>query len=115
MTTTTLANARIHQVDPQTIKGWMDQGGAIVYDVREQNEYAAEHIAGTTLVPLSTLDPRQIAAEPTRKVVLHCRSGQRCGMAAERLALAGYTGDLYRMSGGIIGWKQAGLPVEAGS
>ncbi|MSP90135.1 MAG: rhodanese-like domain-containing protein [Alphaproteobacteria bacterium] len=112
---TTLGKANIHQVDPQTIKGWMDRGEAVVYDVREIKEYAVEHIPGATLEPLSALDPVRIPPDSTRKVVLHCRSGQRCGMAAERLALAGYTGDLYRMSGGIIAWKQAGLPVEAGS
>ena len=111
----TLGKTNIYQVDPQTIKGWMDGGEAVVYDVRETKEYAVEHIPGTTLEPLATLDPVRIPPDSTRKVVLHCRSGQRCGMAAERLALAGYTGDLYRMSGGIIAWKQAGLPVEAGS
>ncbi|MBM3600525.1 MAG: rhodanese-like domain-containing protein [Alphaproteobacteria bacterium] len=114
MTTTTSGKARIQMVDPQTIKRWMDQGEAVVYDVREQNEYAAEHIAGTTLVPLSSFDPSRIQAAGSRKIVLHCRSGNRCGQAAERLAQAGYAGDLYRMSGGIIGWREAGLPTKAG-
>jgi rhodanese-related sulfurtransferase len=111
---TRLGEANIHQVDPQTIKTWMERGEAVVYDVRETKEYAVEHIPGATLEPLSMLDPARIPPDATRKIVLHCRSGQRCGMAAERLALAGYAGDLYRMSGGIIAWKQAGLPVEAG-
>lgn len=112
---TTLGKATIHQVDPQTIKTWMDRGEAVVYDVRETKEYVVEHISGAKLEPLSTLDPTHIQPDSARKIVLHCRSGQRCGMAAERLALAGYAGDLYRMSGGIIAWKQAGLPVETGS
>jgi len=111
----TLGKAQIHQVDPQTVQHWLNDGTAIVYDVREQNEYAAEHIAGTNLVPLSSLDPGRIPPDAKRKIVLHCRSGQRCGAAAERLAMAGYAGDLYRMTGGILAWKQAGLPTKAAS
>jgi rhodanese-related sulfurtransferase len=42
-----------------------------------------------------------------------CASGIRCGMASELLARAGFP-ELYRLAGGIMGWKAAGGPVVQG-
>ena len=47
----------VKSVSPATLKSWLDAGKAIVIDVREQREYANEHIEGSTLIPLNTLHP----------------------------------------------------------
>ena len=43
-------------------------------------------------------------------VVLYCRGGNRSTMATEALAAAGY--DAVKLSEGIVGWAEAGLPLE---
>ncbi|GHD53763.1 hypothetical protein GCM10017083_30510 [Thalassobaculum fulvum] len=102
-------------IDPATLSDWLSQGGVALFDVREEDEFAQARIAGSTLVPLSRFDPAAIVAGPDDRIVLHCRSGRRCGMAAERLRAAGDSRPLYRLQGGIIAWAQEGLPVEPGN
>ena len=100
-------------VDVETIFDWVDQDKAFIVDVREQNEWLAHHIAGATLVPLSGFDPAQFPAVPEgKKLVIHCRSGVRCGTATQRLLETGYKGEINRMQGGLNGWMTAGYPVE---
>lgn len=102
----------IRMVDPRTILSWRDAGQLVLIDVREREEYAAERIDGAINLPLSTFDPARLPEIPDgKKLVLHCRSGQRCGMAAARLVEAGYKGEINRMDGGIMGWRMSGCPV----
>lgn len=105
-------NVRV--VDAAEIKRWVEAGEAVLVDVRETNEYAAEHIPGACNIPLSAFDPAKIPALGDKKLVIHCRSGARCGMAAARMVQAGYTGDINRMQGGLFGWKAAGGPTRPG-
>ncbi len=105
---------RIHMTDPREIKSWYDSGETLVLDVRENNEYAVEHIPGALHIPLSQFDPNRVPHDvaKTKKLVIHCRSGARCGMAASRLMASGWEGEIYRMSGGLMGWKSVGGPTE---
>ena len=45
-----------------------------------------------------------------RPVVVYCRGGNRSSMAAAALAEAGY--DAAKLEEGIVGWIEAGLPVD---
>jgi rhodanese-related sulfurtransferase len=105
---------RLRDVDPQTLKGWLDRGEAILVDVREEDEYARERIAGARLLPLSRLDRSAVPSEPGKALVLQCNSGRRSADAAARIALPEGT-RLYHLAGGIQAWKRAGLPVEGGA
>ncbi len=42
----------IENIDPVTLKKWLEAEKAVLVDVREPSEYDAEHIEGATLVPL---------------------------------------------------------------
>ena len=106
---------------PATIHDWMVRGEAVLIDVREPQEWAQVRIPGAVLLPLSGFDPALVPAlvgvQPGKKLVFHCRSGVRCGAAAELLSGAGLApGDapIYRLGGGILAWIAAGLPVEQG-
>lgn len=98
-------------VDAATLKQWLDRGEAVLVDVREPAEFASEHIAGATLLPLASVAPEALPATGDRKLVICCRSGKRGGMACERLAGS----DVYNLSGGVQAWMEAGLPVELGT
>ncbi|SDH14783.1 rhodanese-like domain-containing protein [Roseospirillum parvum] len=109
---------QVRMVPADQVKAWMDADQAVVFDVREANEYMEAHIPGTILLPLSRFEPervrRTLAATPDKRLVLHCRSGIRCGMAAGKLRQAGLQGEINRMEGGIGAWYKAGLPLASG-
>lgn len=84
--------------------------GAQVVDVRDEHEWEAGHIAGAKHVPLPELNERAGEIDRERPVILYCRGGTRCEMAAEALEAAGY--DAAKLEGGVVGWAEEGLPME---
>ena len=101
-------------VTPIEINAWREQDQAVIVDVREENEWDEAHIPGAILMPLSTFDPAGIPETHGKHLVFHCRSGRRCGMAAEKAVAAGFKGTIERMAGGFLAWSAAGLPSERG-
>lgn len=97
-------------IDVKTVDQLRDRDDVFLLDVREDWEYAAGHIPGTTLIPLGQLQGR-LAELPTDKtIVAVCRSGNRSGQATQLLKQSGLT--VHNMQGGMNAWQQAGLAVE---
>lgn len=68
------------------------QGGAIFYDVRTPEEYAASHFGDTQNLPLQAIQAGRLpAVEKDAKIYVHCQSGNRSAQAAQLLRAAGYT------------------------
>jgi rhodanese-related sulfurtransferase len=86
----------------------IDEGAQLV-DVRADHEWEAGRIAGATHLPLAELAERSGEIDKERPVVLYCRGGNRSTMAVAALAAAGY--DAAKLSEGIVGWAEAGLPL----
>jgi rhodanese-related sulfurtransferase len=86
------------------------EDGAQVIDVRAGHEWDVGRIAGATHLPLDELAQRAGEIDKERPVLLYCRGGNRSTMAAAALADAGY--DAAKLSEGIVGWSEAGLPLE---
>lgn len=84
--------------------------GAQLVDVRASHEWDAGRIAGATHLPLDELAGRTGELDPERPVVLYCRGGNRSSMAVDALAEAGF--DAAKLTEGIVGWSEAGLPLE---
>ena len=107
----------IPEVDPTEVKELLDAGpasGAVVVDVREQQEWDESHIAGARHVPRGYLEQRIVRAAPdvNQRVVLYCQSGNRSAIAAKSLIdELGYT-NVESMTGGITLWKQRNFPIE---
>jgi len=103
---------QVFYVTAEQINQWRDTDAAVIVDVREENEWDEAHIPGAILMPLSTFDPAQIPDPQGKHLVFHCRSGRRCGLAAEKAVAAGYTGVIKRMEGGFIAWASSGYEYE---
>ena len=86
------------------------EDGAQLVDVRADHEWEMGRIEGATHLPLAELAERTGEIDKDRPVVLYCRGGNRSTMATEALAAAGY--DAAKLSEGIVGWAEAGLPLE---
>lgn len=83
-----------------------------ILDVRTPQEYAEGHIGGAININVQSADFQQMAEKRLSKdstILVYCRSGRRSMNAAEILTRLGYK--VINLKGGIIEWKQAGLPA----
>jgi rhodanese-related sulfurtransferase len=88
----------------------LDNGEVQLIDVREPHEYEGGRIAGARHVPLGELVAQAETIDRDRLVVFYCRSGARSAMATEAFRGAGF--DAHNMTGGLLDWDAAGLPLE---
>lgn len=85
----------------------------LLVDVRQSEEYRAGHLPGATLIPLQDLPERIDELPQDRNIVFYCRSGIRSRAAAAALAgMREFQGDMFNLSGGIIGWQGVVLPEQ---
>ena len=98
-------------LDPREAKRRLDEGRAILVDIRDANEYAREHILGARLVPLDALDTHDFDRDRAsgKAAIFHCQSGRRTAANAARLIATGFR-KTYVLDGGLKGWRDAGLP-----
>jgi len=96
------------EVSREEARKLIDDGAQLI-DVRVDHEWEVGHIAGATHLPLDELAERTGEIDKDRPVVLYCRGGNRSTMATAALAAAGY--DAVKLSEGIVGWDEAGLPL----
>ena len=98
---------RISDVDVQEAAG-LGEGGAVLVDVREDDEWAAGHAPDAVHVPLGEVG-KAAGRFAGRRVMVVCRSGNRSAKAAKALAEAGV--EVTNVAGGMSSWAAAGLPV----
>jgi rhodanese-related sulfurtransferase len=82
-----------------------------IVDVRETYEWRAGHIEGAIHVPLGELmaGREQGHVDPSRPVVVVCKTGNRSELAALMLQARGF--DAQNLEGGAESWVAAGLPL----
>jgi rhodanese-related sulfurtransferase len=96
-----------HDLEPQRIS---ELGDAQLVDVRTPAEYETSRLEGALHIPLDELQAAAGNLARGRPVVFYCRSGERSQMAVEAFRASGW--DAYAMSGGLLAWAEAGLPLE---
>jgi rhodanese-related sulfurtransferase len=90
--------------------------GAVLLDVRENDEWAAGHAPSAVHVPMGQIPERldELATEfPDRPVRVVCRSGGRSARVTAYLQQAGW--DAVNVDGGMRAWAAAGRPMVAES
>lgn len=99
-------------VDAITLKQWLKNGEAIVIDVREPVEHAAKNIPEARLCPLGELDKKHPKFPKNKKIVMHCKSGMRGGLACQKLLEIYPELDIYNLQGGIEAWEIVGFKIN---
>jgi len=91
----------------------MVEGGAVLIDVREDNEYLEGHAAGSKHMGRGIIERDIVQTYPDKstELVLYCGGGYRSALVAESLQKMGYT-NVWSMDGGWSAWKELGAPVE---
>ena len=99
------------RLSPKEASERVASGELRIVDVREQWEYARDHIPNATLTPLGQIISRPADAITSDNVVFVCEVGQRSAVAAEMAAALGKQ-HVFNLEGGMQAWRTAGLPVE---
>ena len=85
----------------------------ILVDTREDNEWAAGHVAGAVHLSKGVIE-RDIEVKVPDKattLVLYCGGGFRSALAADNLQKMGYT-NVISLDGGWKALKESGMPLE---
>jgi len=86
----------------------------VLIDVREPFEHQAESIEGACLLPLAQLSCKSLP-RVHQTIVVHCLKGVRSAQAAEKLMSENPELKVYSLEGGLMAWKEAGLPTNRAS
>ena len=108
------AKKRIREVTIDDVKAKLDRGEKfLLIDVREESEYAADHLPGAVHLGKGIIerDVEDRVPDPNTPVVLYCGGGFRSALAADNLQKMGYT-NVLSMDGGIRGWREKGFALS---
>ena len=83
------------------------------FDVRTGAEYKTGHIGEAVNISSTEVDLRinTLTKDKEDAILVYCQSGSRSAGVAKKLVKAGYT-NVNNLSGGILAWKNAGLPIN---
>src|SRR5262249_19247904 len=107
------ARKQVKETNVDAVKARMDRGEKfLLVDVREESEYAADHLPGAKHMGKGVIERDIEAAVPDAgtEIVLYCGGGFRSALAAENLLKMGYA-NVISMDGGIRSWREKGFPL----
>ncbi len=96
------------QIEPSEAEERM-AAGALLLDVREDDEWAAGHAPDAQHLPLGQVEAEFQSLPKDRPIVAVCRLGGRSEQAATALRRLGY--DVVNLSGGMRAWATSGRAV----
>ena len=97
-------------------KKLLDEGGAVVVDVRNKDEYLSGHVKGALFIPVDQVLERIEELPKGKKLLFICAAGVRSGLAAEMAAAMGFQPDiLYNIEEGTPTWVAQDLPTSHGT
>jgi len=109
------AKKRVREVSIEDTKARLDRGDKFVLvDVREEIEYAKDHLPGAIHLGKGVIerDIEERVPELNTPIVLYCGGGYRSALAADNLQKMGYT-NVRSMDGGIRGWREKHYPLTS--
>ncbi len=95
----------IPEIDVDELAARLEKG-AVLFDVREPDEYQDAHVSGAVLVPLATVPDHVERFRVDGPVHVICKSGGRSARAVEFLQGQGI--DAVNVAGGTLAWLETG-------
>lgn len=104
----------VKHISPSLAYDSVKNGEAIMLDVREENEWLAEVIAFDDILyhPMSVIMERLKHIPADKAIIVVCTAGERSTKVANLLNRFDFK-NVANLDGGIIQWKELGLPVES--
>ena len=107
------ARSRIRETNVDEVKKRMDRGDKfLLVDVREESEFAKDHLPGAIHMGKGVIERDVEARVPNldAEMILYCGGGYRSALAADNLQKMGYT-NVISMDGGMRGWREKNYPL----
>jgi rhodanese-related sulfurtransferase len=107
------AKTRVRETNVDEVKKRMDRGDKfILVDVREESEFAKDHLPGAIHLGKGVIERDIEARVPNlgSEMILYCGGGFRSALAADNLQKMGYT-NVISMDGGIRDWREKSFPL----
>lgn len=106
------AKKRVKECTVDDVKKRMDRGDKVVLvDVREDSEWATDHLPGAIHLGKGVIerDIEKAVPDVNTEMILYCGGGFRSALAADNLQKMGYK-NVISMDGGVRGWRDKGYP-----
>lgn len=102
------ACAQVRGVEPETVDTLVDDG-AILLDIRDPDEHAADHLEGSLNISRGKLEMLVERKIPDLEAVVlcYCNAVNRGALSAASLKAMGYSNAAY-IDGGLNGYRQLG-------
>lgn len=102
----------IRKVTPLDATQMINREEALVLDVRGEAEFNEGHILNSLHIPMKYLSDqmRKMEKHRSRPIITVCRTGQQSAGASAVLRKHGFE-RVYNLSGGILAWQNASLPL----
>ncbi len=107
------ARKRVRETNVDELKARLDRKEKfILVDVREESEYAKDHLPGAIHIGKGVIERDIETKVPdfNAPLVLYCGGGFRSALAADNLQKMGYT-NVLSMDGGIRDWRERKFPL----
>lgn len=106
------AKKNITEISPAEARDQTENAGAILIDVREEEDWEDDHAKGATHMSRGIIELEIEEQVPDLKtpIVCYCGGGSRSALVTESLRKMGYE-NVRSMAGGFRAWKEAGLPT----
>jgi len=107
------AKTRIRETTVDEVKKRMDRSDKfLLVDVREESEFAKDHLPGAIHLGKGVIERDIEARVPglNTEMILYCGGGYRSALAADNLQKMGYT-NVISMDGGIREWREKAYPL----
>jgi len=108
------AKSRVRETTVDAIHDRLNRNEKFVLvDVREDNEFAKDHLPGAIHLGKGVIERDIEARVPDleAEIVLYCGGGFRSALAADNLQKMGYR-NVISMDGGIRGWREKNYPLS---
>lgn len=109
------AKKRVRETTVDEIRSRLEKKDKFVLvDVREDNEYAKDHLPGALHLGKGVIerDIEKAVPDTNTEIVLYCGGGFRSAMAADNLQKMGYK-NVISMDGGIREWREKKYPLTS--
>ena len=112
-----MARAKIRLMESEPVVAQTDVAGlpgefgpgAVLLDVREDDEWQRGHAADARHIPMGEVPARLNEIDPQATLYVICKAGGRSQKVAQFLAGNGY--EPVNVRGGMLAWADAGRPV----
>ena len=108
-----IVTQRFSKLTPAAAVQLMNSEDVVVLDVREPSETAGGKIAKAIQIPVSGLAKRvnELLKHKDKSMLVYCKTGTRSGIACKELDKHGFE-KVYSLSGGVLAWQEAHLPLS---